>query len=81
MTIKVTQEHINMGRHGSFHSCPIALALEQTGVHCAVMPSTVWAGGTRYNLPSEATTFIRRFDNRLHVEPFEFTISELHSEG
>jgi len=75
--ISVTQEHINYGRRGSCHDCPIALAV------CAALRAgrvRVTPGFIDYKryldipLPAEAQLFITRFDAEVSVKPFEFEL-------
>lgn len=82
MTINVTEDNIRLGERGSHFYCPIALAVQRDFVgcyHAAVGAKDVMVFlmndlGQRFDLPSEATQFIRDFDNQAHVAPFSFTL-------
>jgi hypothetical protein len=88
-TIRVTAEHIRLGKPEQCTSCPIALAILDafpgiTGV--AVNPG--WATAYRGDddpvldafLPKEASQFIDDFDDLLPVTPFEFQVTWLTAE-
>ena len=74
MKIEVTQQDISEGTPGVCMECPIALAVQRaTGdKDASVTPQIVWVGGTFYVLPVTAREFIRKFDGRKDVAPFEF---------
>ena len=66
--VHVTQEDIDNGVPGNKEACPIALALNRaTG-------QNEWAVTTRAD--TWKSRWARRFDNGLHVEPFDFEITE-----
>ena len=79
MTITVEQEHIEKGKMNECERCPIALAITSvTGCwahvrHYAVDLDTDH-GKTWCMLPKEAIRFIKKFDNKLRVEPFSFEL-------
>lgn len=79
MRIKVTQRNIERGRPCCTMACPIALGMTEAGLrNPTVSRYTAMQCGrveTRARLPAEAVEFIRRFDLRLPVEPFEFDIA------
>ena len=80
LAVKVEEYHIKCASRGTSESCPIALAL--TPLLPAGQRASVgfgWFGifeGSKlldtYELPQNATNFIRDFDNRRPVQPFEF---------
>lgn len=83
MKIKVTEKHIGEGLAGNAKHCPIALAgLEAiegaTRVRVGFSTMNVQIKGSDrqkfLDLPYEAKTFVRRFDNGDPVKPFEFEI-------
>lgn len=76
MKIKVTQKHIDNGFKNNCWRCPIALAIEEQLINKSftVASSTIRIQGNVINLPYEACNFIRKFDNGLPVEPFEFEL-------
>ena len=79
MTITVEQEHIDKGVMRECEQCAMALAITSaTGCQAHVRHyavdlvtehGTVWC-----MLPKEAIGFIKKFDNKLHVEPFSFEL-------
>jgi len=84
--IKVTQEHIDSGITNSCYKCPIALAVNEL-----VKPSGILVGASVNTLsiryfkndklntfltPRSAQRFIKRFDRKLSVKPFNFYLKE-----
>lgn len=80
--INVSKEHIRKGEKMQSRSCPIALAcIEQWNTLVLISGNTAIVGDFRpaqrrtYTLPRSAKRFIRRFDNGLKVEPFNFRVA------
>lgn len=80
MKIKVTQQNIDSAKRNDGRYCPVAMAIRDrlwfgkwrfvaVGYHRA---HTIFAV---YDLPAEASDFIRNFDMRIPVQPFEFEIA------
>lgn len=82
MRIQVTQDDIDRGHVGSECFCPIALAArralgENIGLEDVSVGSyTVRVRGTVYYLPTAAIRFVKSFDRRVEVRPFEFEVTE-----
>lgn len=78
MRIKVTQANIDRGRPCCTMACPIALAGTEAGLrNPTVSRNAIMQCGrveTRKRLPQEAVDFIRKFDLREPVTPFEFDL-------
>ena len=82
MRIEVTEESIEDGVRGSPSECPIAQALCAHGfgwpsVRRDHVVFTKHPGnflGIKADLPEEAQTFVRSYDDGEEVEPFEFEI-------
>lgn len=77
--VQVTQKDINDGRRRDCYECPIARALKRVlrpGVYVAVKFSEFCLNtcSNNYKLPREACDFIDKFDDRLEVFPFKFTV-------
>ena len=80
--VKVDEYHIKCASRGTSESCPIALALTPmlpAGRHASVGFGWfgVVEGGKQvesYDLPQNATDFIRDYDQRRKVEPIEFDV-------
>lgn len=80
MTIQVTAEDISLGIRGRTSRCPVALAFNRTGCSTSfviVTPKLAreYQSHRCWELPPEATDFIKRFDAGLPVEPFEFEVA------
>lgn len=84
--VEVTEEDITGGVRASACVCPIALALHRQGFRGHVVGDkdviADYAGNeaiVRYDLPSSAQRFIKKFDTRRRVEPFSFemTLAEI----
>lgn len=91
MKITVTQEDIREGARANCLKCPIALALERAlkplleldiwyrvqvnEDNVEITNTGAESGRFAALLPEEAEEFIRRFDNRQPVEPFEFELN------
>lgn len=75
MKIQVTREDIKDGQRGNYRSCPIAIAASRA-FDCPVTVGLVSFGTEAWHclLPQEAKDFVRKYDNRIAVEPFEFEI-------
>lgn len=76
LKINVTKEHIRAGIRVSFKSCPIALALRESGV----VNATAEHGGfgiknPRHPMPKKVRRFIYAFDRAMPVKPFSFTVN------
>lgn len=81
LRIKVTLGHIALGNPGKAFSCPIANAMKDMGLSKTVSAGPAmlaWIrpdNGLAYvTLPPEAVRFMRAFDRRDPVSPFEFEI-------
>ena len=77
MKIKVRKTHIKRGTQKDACSCPVALALKEslglTDVRVNV--DDVKIGRIRLDLPSDAQTFIAKFDrDKKSVQPFVLEI-------
>jgi hypothetical protein len=76
MKISVTLEHIKNGIPSHPHQCPVALAFREAGFTRALVgKSQVRANG--YDSPLSSLSdavkvFVRSFDEKNHVEPFDF---------
>lgn len=76
--VTVTLKDIKNGASYIPQYCPVARAIRR-----ATKKQRVLVGGTSYSvgsqkyrdLPKKATTFIRRFDDGLKVNPFSFYIT------
>jgi hypothetical protein len=81
--VRVTADHIAAGEHRDACWCPIALAIRE--LWPGRLPGGVEVGGYqpgfarvhdggwwRAELPAAAQVFMRDFDERSPVEPFEF---------
>lgn len=85
MKVIVTERHIKAGKRGDCWNCPIALAIcDVTGLgmdayRVMVLPARATVGGTRYELPAAAKTFVADFDDKEPVSPFVFELKELAS--
>jgi hypothetical protein len=79
MLIKVTEDHIENGRRHETCRCPIALAIkEATGCsNVSVGQQSATIGVYTHILPKEAGDFVRDFDHRKKVVPFEFELEGL----
>lgn len=64
MQLTVTQNHCECGCRKSAHSCPVALALQDTiwSGRVWVGSDTVNCGGVRYALPPQLISAIRAYD-------------------
>lgn len=80
----VESKHISYGTQMSSKYCPIALALQEAfatdNVFVGAREVTIYFNNDRnykgkFILPYEVTRFIRRFDNNLLVNPFEFELN------
>lgn len=76
MLIRLTQDHINLGRQCESDRCPVALAIQDAGVPCQVGVFSIYgpAGSTywRVSQPESVQQFRQDFDDGVFVEPFEF---------
>ena len=79
MKITVTQQHIDSGQRGSCTGDPVSLAMRAAGL---VKP---WASPDHLawrvdfkdyfmKTPENVVQFMRDFDNKVPVEPFEFEV-------
>jgi hypothetical protein len=78
--VYVTQDDIDNGEPHNPCGCPIARAITRVRDTPTVFSSWAYIGGTchtEYDLPPEATEFIRRFDIGEPVEPFDFEMTEV----
>lgn len=75
--VRVTQEHIDNGFARLARECPIALALKDAfqtsdtsmGVH------NFYINGKDYKPPQTVLDFVKIFDNKKEVYPFEFEVT------
>jgi len=77
--IRVLKKHINKGEYRSSERCPIALALEDSGLKFARVSDLElqfeYKGESHsINPTNRVMTFINRFDDRLDVKPFTFNL-------
>lgn len=78
--IQVTQKHINKGKRKAFNSCPVALAIKDTGYsYVDVDQIAIEFGESLLNCsgmipPRSVKRFVNKFDEkgRKHVKPFNF---------
>lgn len=76
--VDVKGHHIENGKRGKCAECPIALAIREAypDLMVSVGIGDCHVGHFRYDLPVEATVFIRRFDfNSAPVSPIKFRLS------
>jgi hypothetical protein len=76
--VSVTQEHIDQGSTHSCASCPVALALRDTGPENSYLVNYASLHNI-YNervatLPGAAIRFITEFDAGYDVQPFTFFV-------
>ncbi len=77
IVIKVTKNDIAKGKRREATSCPIALALHRAGFQEAEVgflywfPDSSWRG---IKLSEAAIRFIRAFDDKEAVKPFNFRL-------
>ncbi len=76
MTINITKKDIYVGKQRSSFSCPIALAAQRISgdQDCTVGETSMCINNVLYQLPKQARSFIRRFDNEKSVKPFTFEV-------
>ena len=86
--IKVEKKHIQDGKRGSPAYCPIALAIEDAGYWHPVVDKEVaefvdsekeWTW--EFDLPTEARSFIMKYDAGREVRPFEFEVEPFVQNG
>jgi hypothetical protein len=79
MKISVTKEHIKKGKPTFPSACPIALALKDAGFTTPIVIDTFMReeeADIYYDLPRSCSRFIRRFDTKKSVKPFNFILKE-----
>ena len=80
MKVQVTQEHIDFGQRHSHTNCPIGHAfhdMDDTHEWSIGMNRISWTtnkGSFEAHTPPEAEQFIKDFDNKQGVKPFEFDL-------
>lgn len=76
-TITVTAEDIAQGLRLSPSACPIAKAVYRATDWAVLVDGTnlLTGGDGTVKLPTEAQTFINRFDNGMLVVPFSFEVN------
>jgi hypothetical protein len=76
MIIKVTEEDIDCGKRHEAHKCPVAVAMKRTfDTSCVgVTESYIRLGSLYYKLPKDVTNFVRDYDRKKPVSPFEFEL-------
>ena len=74
MKVRVTEDHIKRGIPGLGEQCPIALALRDCGWRAAIVTDRHWWPHPAKWIPltADALRFVRDFDRKDPVEPFEF---------
>lgn len=68
--IYVNKKHIQKGVRGSYHYCPIAIALKSKGhenVYVAGLTTTI--NGKHFRIGKTGACFIHDFDNGYKVKP------------
>ena len=87
LRIPVTEDHIRQGERGSAHSCPIALALRESGCeHVTVRHYNImywpensgdgWEGARVHRPSARLRAWISRFDANRKVEPFVLVLRD-----
>jgi hypothetical protein len=82
LLIKITQDNIDKGVRTSPCRCPMALGIKESiGAYkvCVGAEEADINGKFDIPLPQIARDFIRKYDCREQVEPFEFEWEELRS--
>lgn len=76
--IKVRRKHINEGRPSAAESCPVALAIEDSGFRFPDVGGAglIFVDGKKYKEPRSVTRFIAKFDEGRKVKPFNFFLVE-----
>jgi len=80
MKVNVTYSHIKKGSRRGTGSCPIALAVKDTFdlKKVTVYPSRIFSGSRNFCVDKDTEEtlerFISRFDEGLHVSPFNFDV-------
>lgn len=79
MRIKVTQDHIDQGERNNSEGCPVFLALHDVFGDrvSSVNGESACIDGAEINLPAKVFDFVRRFDRKKDVIPFEFELEVL----
>jgi hypothetical protein len=78
MIIQVTKDDIKNGKRLNDCQCPIALAFKRNGFESVkVTRHFVELEGFDFELPFEAENFVKDFDNKKNVEPFQFKVEGL----
>ena len=74
--IKVTQEDINNGIPGNAWFCPVAHACARNNIIVGVVETTIRfkSNGKRIPAPESVKKFVKKFDKRKSVEPFNFLL-------
>lgn len=81
--IRVTEEHIKKGCRRDGETCPVFLAMRDTGIPVTWVMIGYWTTHpdrslapwwARYDLPAVATKFIETYDRNKHVDPIEFEV-------
>ena len=79
MLIQVTKDDIKNGKRLNECQCPIALAFKRNGFKSVkVTGLCVELEGFEFELPFEAEQFVKEFDTKKNVYPFEFNLEELN---
>lgn len=88
VTVQVTTAHIKAGRPGRCRECPVALAVADAICGAALVSACpAWitmflqdeedGREVRVSTPRHVAAFIRAFDARRYVAPFDFTFPAL----
>jgi len=81
LKVRVTREHIKMGKRVTLTMCPIALALKPLypevsvdSYHIRLKRFTNTKPSVEVTTPRKASEFVQAFDGNLPVKPFTFTL-------
>jgi len=78
MEIQVIKDDIKNGKRLNECHCPIALAFKRKGFKSVkVTRHFVEIEGFDFELPNDVKNFVKDFDNKKNVEPFEFKLEGL----
>ena len=75
--VSVTADDIKHGEINNCYRCPIARALQRCGFERPIVDGVqicLGVGMAEIDTPAEANEFIKRFDDGLPVQPFEFAL-------
>lgn len=77
--VQVTQHHIDYGMQGSSGSCPVAMAIEDSGLGFALVYAEFAlvrrrGGVVTLVLPEPVQRFVKDYDGGARVAPIEFEV-------